>query len=258
MRRIAQGKSSCRGATEKRAMERDENVDISVVIPIHNEEEILGGAVRELAGELSNRERRWEIVLAENGSSDRTAELARELCEEIEGVRHLSAPRPDYGLALRKGIERARGRIVSCDEIDICDVDFHLRAAGMLDRGEAEMVVGSKAMPGAEDRRPLSRRAATRVINGMLRLLFGFRGTDTHGLKAFRREALLPVADSCIVGRDLFASEFVIRAQREGLRVVEIPVAIAEKRTPSIDLKRRVPAVLTGLARLFIAIRLGR
>ncbi|MFO8072014.1 MAG: glycosyltransferase family 2 protein [Polyangia bacterium] len=239
-------------------MERDQSVDISVVIPIHNEEEILRGAVRELAGELSRQERSWEIVLAENGSTDRTAELAREICDEIGGVRHISAPRPDYGLALRQGIEIARGRIVACDEIDICDVGFHLRAVEMLDRGEAEMVVGSKAMPGAEDRRPLGRRAATLVINGMLRALLGFRGTDTHGLKAFRREALLPVVESCIVGRDLFASEFVIRAQREGLRVVEIPVAIAEKRAPSINLKRRVPAVIMGLTRLFVAIRLGR
>ncbi|MBW2278422.1 MAG: glycosyltransferase family 2 protein, partial [Deltaproteobacteria bacterium] len=54
------------------------------------------------------------------------------------------------------------------------------------------------------------------------------------------------------------ASEFVIRAERGGVAVVEIPVTIVEKRPPSIDLVRRVPAVLSGLARLFAAIRLGR
>ena len=53
------------------------------------------------------------------------------------------------------------------------------------------MVVGSKAMKGASDQRPLFRRAATRVINGMLRVALDFRGTDTHGLKAFHRETLL-------------------------------------------------------------------
>jgi hypothetical protein len=61
------------------------------------------------------------------------------------------------------------------------------------------MVVGSKAMKGSMDQRPLLRRAATRVINGMLRVALDFRGTDTHGLKAFRRGVLLPVVDECVI-----------------------------------------------------------
>ena len=69
---------------------------------------------------------------------------------------------------------------------------------------------------------------------------------------------LLRVARACVVDRDLFASEFVIRAGREEISVREIPVSIAEKRPPSIDLARRVPAVMKGLGRLFVAIRLGR
>jgi hypothetical protein len=61
------------------------------------------------------------------------------------------------------------------------------------------------------------------------------------------------------VDKDLFASEFVIRAGRlSDIKVVEIPVEIIEKRPPSIDLVRRVPAVLKGLGRLFVAIRFGR
>jgi hypothetical protein len=173
-------------------------------------------------------------------------------------VSTFSASEPDYGLALRQGIARASGTFVVCDEIDICDVDFHERALQLLEAGDADLVIGSKAMSGADDRRPVGRRAATRVINGMLRVLLGFRGTDTHGLKAFRREALAGFAEACLVNRDLFASEFVIRAERGGVKTVEIPVSIVEKRPPSIDLVRRVPAVLGGLARLFAAIRLER
>ena len=75
-----------------------------------------------------------------------------------------------------------------CEEIDLCDADFHRRALGLLEHGDADMVVGSKAMKGASDERPLFRRAATRVINGMLRVALDFRGTDTHGLKAFHRD----------------------------------------------------------------------
>jgi glycosyltransferase AglD len=235
-----------------------DNFNLSIIIPIHNEEGILPSAVNDLLVRMPELNRSFEIILAENGSTDRTVEIATELSEKHEEVSIFSADKPDYGLALRQGIERAAGTFVLCDEIDICDVDFYKRALVLLDASEADLVVGSKAMKGAHDNRPMSRRLATSVINGMLRVLLGFKGTDTHGLKAFRRERLLETARKCVVNKDLFASELVIRAGREGLNVVEIPVQIVEKRAPSIDLMRRVPAVLKGLGRLVAAIRLGK
>jgi hypothetical protein len=109
----------------------------------------------------------------------------------------------------------------------------------------------------SSDERPLMRHLATLVINGMLRISLGFKGTDTHGLKAFRRAALVPVVERCVVDKDLFASELVIRAERSSqVRIKEIPVRVLEKRPPSIHLFRRVPDVLKGIARLFVAIRL--
>jgi len=63
------------------------------------------------------------------------------------------------------------------------------------------------------------------------------------------------VARACVVERDLFASEFVIRAQRTGRNVREIPIALHEKRPPSIQLFRRVPRVLKGLIQLGWTIR---
>jgi glycosyltransferase involved in cell wall biosynthesis len=232
--------------------------EITIIIPIHNEEGILPSAVNDLLARLPDLNRSFEIILAENGSTDQTVAIAEGLVEKHKEVTVFSSDKPDYGFALRQGIERARGTFVMCDEIDICDVDFYQRALVLLDSSEADLVVGSKAMKGADDKRPMSRRLATSVINGLLRLLLDFKGTDTHGLKAFRRELLVETAQKCVVDRDLFASEFVIRAGRDGLKVMEIPVQIAEKRAPSIDLARRVPAVLKGLGRLFVAIRFGK
>jgi hypothetical protein len=60
-----------------------------------------------------------------------------------------------------------------------------------------------------------------------------------------------------VIDRDLFASELVIRAGREGVRVVELPIRLAEKRKPSVQLTKRVPHVLKGLAKLTWAIRFG-
>jgi glycosyltransferase involved in cell wall biosynthesis len=228
---------------------------LSIIIPIYNEEEILRDAVCELRDGLATLGHSYEIVLAENGSSDGTIALAAALSDEFPEVHSFSAPEPNYGLALRLGILKARGTFVVCDEIDLCDLDFYIRALDLLLDDAADMVVGSKAMPGAYDSRPLFRRVATRVINGMLRVAVDFRGTDTHGLKAFRRDLVVPVVNQCVVDRDIFASELVVRAGRARLNVVEIPVEVCEKRRPAINLFRRVPGVLKNMAQLTYAIR---
>jgi glycosyltransferase involved in cell wall biosynthesis len=236
--------------------ERD--AEFSIVIPVYNEEKILLSSLTELRERLKDTGRSHEIILAENGSRDRTAEIAREDAEQHPEVKVFSYPEPNYGGALREGILRARGEFVVCDEIDILDVDFHLCALELLRTRKADMVVGSKAMRGARDNRPILRRVATRVYNGLLRITLGFHGTDTHGIKAFRRSTLFPVVKDCLVEKDVFASELVIRAERAGLRIVEIPVDITEKRAPSINLVRRVPHALVNLLRLVIYIRFGR
>lgn len=238
--------------------------DVSIVIPVYNEEGILREAVTELVegfdivrNWLQAPELTFEVIIAENGSKDRTVELAEHLASEREEVRMFSLGEPNYGKALRRGILEARGTWVICEEIDLCDLDFHRRALEHLRHNDADMVVGSKAMKGASDHRPMTRRVATRVLNGMLRVALDFRGTDTHGLKAFRRERVLPVVERCVIDRDLFASELVIRAGREGLSVLEIPIRLDEKRPPAINLFKRVPNVLRGMAKLTRVIRFG-
>ena len=99
------------------------------------------------------------------------------------------------------------------------------------------------------------RRVATRVHNKLLKVTLGFKGTDTHGIKAFRRERLLSAIRACVVDKDVFASELVIRAYRQGLNVLEIPIQLREKRQPSVHLLRRVPNVLKNVAKLVYVIR---
>jgi glycosyltransferase involved in cell wall biosynthesis len=231
---------------------------ISIVIPVYNEEAILRAAVVDLIDRLSTLPWSYELVIAENGSTDRTIETAAHLAERFDQLVCRHTDEPNYGKALRQGILHARGELVICDEIDLCDTDFYERAVGLLRRDSVDFVVGSKVMEGSLDERPLSRRLGTLVINGMLRATLGFKGTDTHGLKAFRREPVQPIARACLVDRDLFASELVIRCERAGLGVTEIPIRVLEKRPPTIGLARRVPNVLKNLAKLFVAIRIKR
>jgi glycosyltransferase involved in cell wall biosynthesis len=228
---------------------------ISIVIPVYNEEPLLRAAAVDLRERLAPLGWSYEVILAENGSRDGTVAEARALCEKYPEFQTFSVGEPNYGFALRQGILRARGELVLCDEIDLCDTDFHQAAVALLETGEVDLVIGSKLLAGSSDERPALRHLASRFYNGLLRVSLGFRGTDTHGLKAFRKATLVPVVRCCVVDRDVFASELVIRADRAGLRLREIPVRVIEKRTPSINLSRRVPAVLRQLACLTWAIR---
>lgn len=229
---------------------------VSIIIPIYNEEAILHSAVVDLIDRLEEFDWPYELVLAENGSKDRTVEVANELAARFPQVHSFSLGEPNYGKALRRGMLEARGEFVLCDEIDLCDTDFYRRALAILETRSADLVIGSKLLAGASDERPMMRHMGSLVLNGMLRVVVGFRGTDTHGLKAFRRASLVDVARSCLVDKDLFASEFVIRAERGGVRIQEIPVRVLEKRPPSIGLFKRVPTVLRHMAQLFVAIRI--
>jgi glycosyltransferase involved in cell wall biosynthesis len=229
---------------------------VSIVIPVYNEERILHAAVVDLRERLKDFGFSYEILLAENGSKDRTIEIGKELSAKYPEVGIFSASAPNYGKALREGILRARGEFVICDEIDLCLTDFYRTALDLLERNESDMVIGSKLLSGADDDRPWSRHAASMFYNGLLRLTLGFKGTDTHGIKAFRRTALLDTVRACLVDKDVFASELVIRAERSGVRIREVPIKLAEIRPPSINLFKRVPNVIKNVGKLFVAIRI--
>ena len=234
---------------------------ISIVIPIYNEQAILHAAVVDLRERLKPLGWGYEVILAENGSKDRTVEIGHELADKYDDtgdgqVQIISLGEPNYGKALKQGILLARGDIVICDEIDLCDTTFHKRAVEILEAGEADLVIGSKLAVGSADERPLIRHVASIGYSTLLKILLGFRGTDTHGLKAFRRLALLDTVRACLVDKDVFASEFVIRATLGGIPVKEIPVQTIEKRPPSINLFKRVPNVMKSLIKLTWSIRI--
>ena len=89
----------------------------------------------------------------------------------------------------------------------------------------------------------------------MTKLFFGFRGTDTHGMKAFRLEKVVDIVQQCKTDKDILASELILRMQRAGLYMSEIPVEIDEIRAAPVNLLNRVPSAIKNLVKLWLAIR---
>src|SRR5262245_52325380 len=100
--------------------------ELSIVIPVYNEEKILEREVLAVRSKMAEMlpQTRYEIVLVENGSTDATRSIARDLEQGHDDVRALSLETPSYGLALREGILQSRGTVVLLCNIDFWDIPF--------------------------------------------------------------------------------------------------------------------------------------
>jgi hypothetical protein len=161
---------------------------------------------------------------------------------------------PDYGRALRRGLLAARGAVVVNFDVDYYDLAFFDAAVAAVHDGAA-VVVGTKRGAGAQDDRPWPRRLVTGGFAFLLRAGFGLRASDTHGMKALERARLAPLAERCQLGTDLFDTELVLRAERAGIVVAEIPVRVEERRPARSPIARRILRTVAGLRRLRTALR---
>ena len=230
---------------------------VSVIVPVHNESGQLEELFRRFWEGLGEERRSIvEVLLVENGSTDRTYEACRRLAAEYPGI--VLAERvaeASYGGAVKRGIEVSRGDIVCILECDFMDIRFLRQAADIIRAGEADFVVGSKRAEGAEDRRPLLRRLLTAAFNFGLKLLFRFPGTDTHGLKAVRGEPAKRLILLSRTGGEAFQTELVLLAHRLGFRVREVPVNVRELRPKRISILRRLPLLARALRELRASLR---
>ncbi len=226
---------------------------ISVVMPAHDEEPFLATAVGEVVNGLRGWGGAFEIVVVENGSTDDTAAVATKLAGEYPEVRSLSLDQADYGNALRQGFLAAEGRAVAIFDVDYYDLGFLERALAVLDQPDGpSIVVGTKRGPGAVDTRARSRQFVTWGFSTVLHLAFGLKVSDTHGMKVLRRDDMVALvqAHGTRFGTDLFDTELIIRAERAGMRVAELPVVVEETRPSRTSIARRIPRSILGLARL--------
>jgi glycosyltransferase involved in cell wall biosynthesis len=195
------------------------------------------------------------VVVAENGSTDATRTEAEGLAATFSEVTVLTSPTADYGRALKAGFLASSGDVVVNFDVDFVDLGFLDRAVALITGKDADIVVGSKRSPGSDDQRRVGRRAVTAVFSLVLRHGFGLDVSDTHGVKALNRMKLLPLVETCQFGGDIFDTELIIRAERSGLVVRELPVSVTDQRPPRTPIVRRIPRSLWGLVRLHGALR---
>ena len=224
---------------------------LSIVVPAYNEALYLEAMVHEVTSGLIDRDEPFEMVVVENGSTDQTWTVLEQLAVAQPQLRPLRLSEANYGLALRLGLEAADGDEAVIFDVDFYDLAFLKDAVDLLRApGGPSIVVGSKRGAGAVDKRAWHRRAVTAAFASVLRALFGLTLPDTHGIKALDLRATRHLVSRCRCRHDLFDTELIVRAERQGLAVDVLPVEVAELRAPRSSISRRIPRTLAGLARL--------
>lgn len=221
---------------------------LSVVIPIYNESAFLDKFVIEIIRGLNSLRLPYEIILSENGSTDDTLKLARRLAKHHPEIKVITLKNANYGQAVRAGFLKAKGEILVLFDLDYFNFSFLKTALKKIN--QHHIIIASKNLPAAVDTRPLLRRLVSRFFSLLLKLLFRFRLSDTHGIKVLARTSVTPLIRRCLMTKEIFDTELLIRAQYHGLSLAEIPVKVVEKRTSRSSIIKRGLLTVIDLLRL--------
>jgi uncharacterized membrane protein YbhN (UPF0104 family) len=218
---------------------------VSVVLPAYDEEATIAETVERTLAALTGflPPGSFEVLVAEDGCSDRTPEIAARLAADDDRVRHVhSDERLGRGGALERAFGAARGDVLVYFDTDLATDLKHLEElVGRVRSGEADVATGSRWHRDAAVDRPARRGVPSLAYNALVRLFLGSDLRDHQcGFKAVSRAAFEALRDEVEDDHWFWDTELLVRAQRRGFRVAEFPVEWTPKGDSKVDLVRDV------------------
>jgi len=220
----------------------------SVVIPVFNEEEIIEESINSILSICSRTNLDYEIIISENGSIDNTLSIAEKICNNYSEVILISSKTPNYGQALRDGFFKAHNQIIISFDIDYYSETFLKQALTLEDNYVA--LTASKRMMQSNDGRKFIRKIATNIFVSILKILFNTSLSDTHGMKALKKEVVNKYIYDVVSTQDIFDTELLLRIERGGFKIKEIPAIVNEIRPSVSVIYKRIPRTIKSLLKL--------
>jgi glycosyltransferase involved in cell wall biosynthesis len=201
-------------------------IEISAVVPVYNDREALKGAIPRSVSTLEAITPDFELIIAEDGSTDGSAELVRSWMEKDSRVRLFhSDERLGRGRALNRALLAAEGRIVCYYDVDLATDMKHLATLIGAIRSGYDISTGSRLLPESRIQRSGGREIASRGYNFLVRVVLGSSLHDHQcGFKAFSRDRVLAIIPSVKDTHWFWDTEVLVRAERKGYRICEFPV----------------------------------
>jgi glycosyltransferase involved in cell wall biosynthesis len=201
-------------------------LEVSAVIPVYNDREALTRALPLSISSLQAVAPDFELIIAEDGSTDGSADLVRTWMKDDSRVRLLhSDERLGRGKALNRAFLAAEGRIVCYYDVDLATDMKHLATLIGAIRNGYDISTGSRLLPESRIQRSGEREIASRGYNLLVRTVLGSRLHDHQcGFKAFSRDRVLAVIPSVKDSHWFWDTELLVRAGKHGYRICEFPV----------------------------------
>jgi glycosyltransferase involved in cell wall biosynthesis len=235
-----------------------DNPEVSMIIPAYNEEKNLEEAVYGAAEQFREvLDVSFEIIIVEDGSIDKTKDIAELIDNEINEAKHLHLDkRRGKGRALEEGFKTAEGNILAYMDADYSTDLNHIPDLIRPVGKEAEVIVGSRRLPESQVKRSKLRKLASWGYNNFLSLLFDSKVSDHQcGFKAAEADKLLGLMEEFERSHWVWDAEFLIRAQRQGMIVEEIPVKWEENGESSLNLIWDTLDIGSKTVEMFLEIR---
>jgi glycosyltransferase involved in cell wall biosynthesis len=226
---------------------------VEVVIPVHNEEKVLEPNVRLLLNYLNGEfPFRYRVVIADNASTDATGSVAGEIARRVADVHVLRLDRKGRGLALKAAWSASDADVVSYMDVDLStNLESFLPLVAPLMSGHSAVAIGTRLAHHAHVRRRLGRELLSRGYNRIVHTMFRVGFSDAQcGFKALRADTasrLLPLVED---EGWFFDTELLLLAERNGMRIHEVPVDWIEDLDSRVDLVPTIAGDLSGLWRV--------
>jgi glycosyltransferase involved in cell wall biosynthesis len=233
------------------------SVRVTVVFPAYNEAELLQPAVDGVVQALNEFTRSYEIIIAEDGSTDGTDKVAAELAEKHVFLKHLHREkRLGRGTALKNAFKYSRGKVLVYMDLDLATDLKQLKPLVEAVESEGyEFATGSRMLKESEVERSNMRNIASKLYNFMVRTVLGSKLKDHQcGFKAFRREPIMQLLDEVDAKHWFWDTEVLVRGERKGYKIKEIPVSWKGRRETKVQLVQ--DAFRMGLQALWLWKRL--
>ncbi|MFW9902071.1 MAG: glycosyltransferase family 2 protein [Candidatus Thorarchaeota archaeon] len=203
--------------------------NISVVVPAYNEERNLRTNLTVIYKYLTDLVlNNFEILIIENGSTDNTAQIAKELEGEYTNIKSFFLPNPSYGEAYRYGILQAKYDLVTLYPVDLAfSLDFIKRAYNLVNK--YPIVLGVRYHPESKVERPFIRVLISKIHTILVNIIFNTHYNDVDCLKAFRTEIGKEMVKKTISKGTFIEIELVNLIKRMGIKYSEIPVNHIER-----------------------------
>jgi glycosyltransferase involved in cell wall biosynthesis len=214
-------------------------VKVSVVLPAYNEVDMLEGALAKVSQALKESGYSYEIIIAEDGSTDGTAERAEELAQKFAYVKHIHREkRLGRGTALNNAFKQCNGEIFVYMDLDLATgLKFLKPLVDAIAVEGYDFSTGSRMLPESKVQRSLRREISSKTYNFLVRHMLGSKLRDHQcGFKAFKKEPALRLLDEVEATHWFWDTEMMVRAHRCGYKIKEIAVEWNSGRDTKVNL----------------------